>query len=99
MLMFVALDVFFDVNTIITLILSSTLATKTTNPNCKRDPSTMDSLIKNSFNFHSQVQFLETFQFAVPSFFRDFLEGNSKAFFADLIGPKNQHVDENRDPV
>ena len=87
-LLFVALDVYFDVNTIRTLILSSTLATQTTNPN-ERVQSAWDSLIKNIFNFHCQVQFLDAFQFAVPNFFCHFLGGNGTAFFADLIGPKN----------
>ena len=81
MLMPVALDVLFDVNTIITLILSSTLATKTTNPNCERDQSTWDSLIKSIFNFHCQVQFLDTFKFAVPSFLCDFFNEMAKHFF------------------
>ena len=81
MLMPVALDVLFDVNTIITLILSSTLATKTTNPNCERDQSTWDSLIKSIFNFHCQVQFLDTFKFAVPSFLCDFSTKWQSIFF------------------
>ena len=88
-LLFVALDVFFDVNTIITLILSSTLAIQTTNPN-ERVQSAWDSLLESwkVIILYCEVQFLDAFQFAVPNFLCIFLEEMARHFLQTWLAQR-----------